>query len=215
MTTSLYAEAFKYRGSVKRDEAETLVAALGERHPESRQELAMLLAYFMPKAPKGKTVEAWVASAAAKKDIRAYLRFVCATGSEIVATDGHVLHKAPSELPRGLYDPVSMVKVWDLQEDCEKSPAGHPGKFPDYPRIIPKRDTVPLGWLPQEVISKGCLRVTQGDKTADFIPEQFELAASRCARGSIEGPNDSMLFEGDNGEVAVVLPRRTPTTKKA
>lgn len=215
MTTSLYAEAFKYRGSVKRDEAETLVAALGERHPESRQELAMLLAYFMPKAPKGKTVEAWVASAAAKKDIRAYLRFVCATGSEIVATDGHVLHKAPSELPRGLYDPVSMVKVWDLQEDCEKSPAGHPGKFPDYPRIIPKRDTVPLGWLPQEVISKGCLRVTQGDKTADFIPEQFELAASRCARGSIEGPNDSMLFEGDNGEVAVVMPRRTPTTKKA
>ena len=215
MTTSLYAEAFKYRGSVKRDEAETLVAALGERHPESRQELAMLLAYFMPKAPKGKTVEAWVASAAAKKDIRAYLRFVCATGSEIVATDGRVLHKAPSELPRGLYDPVSMVKVWDLQEDCEKSPAGHPGKFPDYPRIIPKRDTVPLGWLPQEVISKGCLRVTQGDKTADFIPEQFELAASRCARGSIEGPNDSMLFEGDNGEVAVVMPRRTPTTKKA
>lgn len=213
MATSLYAEAFKYRGSVKKDEAETIVAALGERHPESRQELAMLLAYFMPKAPKGKTVEAWVGSAAAKKDIRAYLRFVCATGSEIVATDGHVLHKAPSELPRGLYDPVSMVKVWDLQEDCEASPAGHPGKFPDYPRFIPKRQTAPLGWLPQEVIDKGRLRVTQGDKSADFIPEQFELAASRCTRGSIDGPNDSMLFEGDNGEVAVVMPLRGPKKK--
>lgn len=213
MTTSLYADAFKYRGSVKKDEAETIVAALGERHPESRQELAMLLAYFMPKAPKGKTVEAWVGSAAAKKDIRAYLRFVCATGSEIVATDGHVLHKAPSELPRGLYDPVSMVKVWDLQEDCETTPAGHPGKFPDYPRIIPKRQTVPLDWLPQDVIDKGRLRVTQGDKSADFIPEQFELAASRCTRGSIDGPNDATLFEGDNGEVAVVMPLREPKKK--
>lgn len=213
MTTSLYAEAFKYRGSVKKDQAETIVTALGERHPESRQELAKLLAWFMPKAPKGKTVEAWVASAAAKKDIRAYLRFVCATGSEIVATDGHVLHKAPSELPRGLYDPVSMVKVWDLQEDCTTLPPGHPGKFPDYPRIIPKRETAPLAWLPQEIIDKGRLRVTQGDKSADFIPEQFELAASRCIRGSIDGPNDSMLFEGDNGEVAVVMPLREPKKK--
>lgn len=206
----MYAAAFKYRGKINKSEAETLVATLGERHPESREELAMLLAYFMPKAPRGKTVEAWVGSAAGKKDIRKYLRYVCATGFEIVAADGHVLHKAPSFLPRGLYDPVSMAKVWDLYEDCAEMPEGHPGKFPDYPRIIPRRDTRLISELQTEVLAKGRMSVKQGEREAFFIPEQFERASQYCTRAGIAGPNDSMLLEGDAGQVAVVMPLREP-----
>lgn len=208
--SELYAAAFNYRGKIKGPEAEQVVKELAERHPEEHEALAKLLAFFMPKSPKGKTVEAWVASAASKKDIRAYLRFVCATGTELVATDGHRLHLTPGFLPRGLYDPVTYVKLWDLYEDCETVPAGHPGKFPDYRRIIPARDTVLLSSLGQQVLDKGRLRVTQGEKSADFFPEQFEAAKLHCTRGGIVGPNDSMLFEGDAGQVAVVMPLREP-----
>lgn len=211
----MYASAFKYRGKINKSEAETLVAALGERHPESREELAMLLAYFMPKSPRGKTVDAWVGAAASKKDIRRYLQYVCATGFEIVATDGHVLHKAPNFLPRGLYDPVSMVKVWDLYEDCAQVPEGHPGKFPEYPRIIPKRDTRLITELQTEVLTKGRMSIKQGAHEAFFMPEQFELAALHCTRAGIAGPNDPMLLEGDAGQVAVVSPLRTPRTGSA
>jgi hypothetical protein len=208
--SELYAAAFEHRGKIKTWEAEEIVKALAERHPSEHLGLAKLLAFFMPKSPKGKTVEAWVASAAAKKDVRAYLRFVCATGTELVATDGARLHLAPAFLPRGLYDPVTYVKLWDLYEDCNPVPAGHPGKFPEYRRVIPGRDTVLLSSLGQEVMGKGRIRVTQGAKSADFFPELFEAAKLHCSRAGLAGPGDSMLLEGDAGQVAVVMPLREP-----
>jgi hypothetical protein len=206
--SELYAAAFNYRGKIKGWEAEQVVKGLAERHPEEHEELAKLLAFFMPKSPKGKTVEAWVASAASKKDIRVYLRFVCATGTELVATDGNRLHLAPGFLPRGLYDPVSFVKLWDLYEDCETVPSGHPGKFPDYRRIIPTRDTVPLAELETAVIEKQTLRVSQGPVDAYFLPELFEAAKLFCTRGSLLDSRSPMLLEGEAGQIAVVSPQR-------
>ena len=215
MSEVLYREAFKWRGKINKKDAEREVLALFEAHPAAREGLSKLLSFFADKTPKAKTVEGWVALAAAKKDIRRYLSYVCATGTEIVATDGGRLHLAPSSLPRGLYDPVSFVKVFDLYEDCDGGKAdGHPGKFPDFQRVIPVRKTrlladVYLEGPPVKREKYGMvLDVITPGFAQTFLESQWRAAADRCTHCALEGPGYPALFEGPGGIKAVVMPLR-------
>lgn len=215
-TETLYREAFKWRGTVNKKAAEAEIIALYAQRPEMAPGLGKLLSFFAEKTPKAKTVEGWVGLAASKKDIRKYLQFVHANGFEIAATDGGRLHLAPSNLARGLYDPVSMVKVFDLWEDCsEGAVPGHPGKFPDYPRIIPHAVTVDKadaflegpavkrdGWMVVDVVTPEFVQ--------SFPETQWRQAADRCERVALRGADLAALFEGPGGIKAVVMPCRQP-----
>lgn len=220
MSEVLYREAFKWRGKINKKDAEREVLELFKAHPDAREGLSKLLSFFADKTPKAKTIEGWVALAAAKKDIRRYLSYVCATGTEIVATDGARLHLAPSSLPRGLYDPVSFVKVFDLYEDCDGGKAeGHPGKFPDYQRIIPRRDTHPLAdaFLEAPPVRRGkmgmVIDVITPGFSQTFFENQWRAIADRCTHCALEGPGHSALFEGPDGIKGVVMPLREPAAK--
>lgn len=214
---ALYREAFKSRGTVTRKAAEAEVLALYAQHPEMAPGLGKLLSFFAEKTPKAKTVEGWVGLAASKKDIRKYLQFVHSNGSEIVATDGGRLHLAPSSLPRGLYDPVSMVKVFDLWEDCGQGalPEGHPGKFPDYPRVIPHAETLDkaIAYLEEPAVKRDgwmVIDVVTPEFVQAFPETQWRQAADRCDRVALRGADLSVLFEGPEGLKAVVMPCRQP-----
>lgn len=222
MSEALYREAFKWRGKINKKDAEREVLELFKAHPEASEGLSKLLSFFADKTPKAKTVEGWVALAAGKKDIRRYLSYVCATGTEIVATDGRRLHLAPSCLPRGLYDPVSFVKVFDLYEDCDGGKAeGHPGKFPDYQRIIPRRDTRLLtdSYLESPPVKRAKMGMVidvvaiNGEFSQTFFENQWRAITHRCTHCALEGVGSSALFEGPDGIKAVIMPLREPAAK--
>lgn len=229
----LYAAAHQVnngRGLSKAD-LERTVVELFEDYPAEKKRLAALLSHFLPKAPSGKnlTVEQWVAKAVAVKDLRGYLSFVMSDGQVIVATDGHRLHGAPTTLPRGLYCPRTMIKLHDLQQDIEgEVPPGHPGKFPQWERILPKRvfsQTVAsceVALLPP--VGKGAskyqamhLRINDG-----FAAHDTHLAISylndvklRCNEISASSNGSAVRMDGPAGEFAVVMPIRVEATKAA
>ena len=113
----------------KADAQETL-RALADQYPEALPDLAGLYAYFMPtKSKTAKTAFDWVAQAAAVKDCREYLNFVYVTAEgDMVATDGHRLHRAPApaSLLPGYYDPRN--GDWVHGPDF--------AKYPDYARVL-------------------------------------------------------------------------------
>jgi hypothetical protein len=78
------------------------------------EELERLLPFFEPRMPaQAKTSEQWVKKAVGKKDHRSWVNFMYSDEGYLYATDGHRAHKAPTDLPSGCYDPVSMLKVED------------------------------------------------------------------------------------------------------
>lgn len=200
--TNLYSEAGKLKSAINKREAEQTVLALFERNPAEAEALARLLKFFMPTKAKAKTLEAWVASAAAVKDLRGYLKFVYSDGFHMVATDGARLHGAPATLPAGLYDPVSLAKVWELDD-----PAG-PGKYPDWQRVVPQRKTMPVDDVALTVVSKTETAFQHGAVLSKFITTQLNGALERCDRISVIDIASSALLEGDDGVFAVVMPLR-------
>ncbi|MNC36452.1 DNA polymerase III subunit beta [compost metagenome] len=167
-----------------------------------------MLALLKPPAVAAKTVAAWVAKAAAKKDIRKYLNYVYVNEGVMVATDGHRLHLAPSDLAPGLYDPKSMVKMFGL--DYEAS--GHPGKFPDYRRIIPSADVESVQLASVEIKERLKLftpcTVSLGGKSAAINLDYWEDALMRCTHVAIREAQQSLRLEGPGGVLAVVMPIR-------
>ena len=113
----------------KRD-AQATIRELADRYPDAVPDLAGLYAYFMPTKPKtAKTAFDWVAQAAAVKDCRAHLNWVYVTAEgDMVATDGHRLHRAPApaSLLPGYYDPRN--GDWVHGPDF--------AKYPDYARVL-------------------------------------------------------------------------------
>ena len=79
----------------------------------SQVEKCLLVNYFSPPlAKKPKTAFQWVALAAAKKDVREYLKYVYVTDQgEMVASDGERMHYAPTDIPGGFYCPKTGLKV--------------------------------------------------------------------------------------------------------
>jgi hypothetical protein len=85
--------------------------------------------HFQPATPaKPKTPQQWLAKAmAGKGEVRHYLQYIYADGSNLVATDGNRLHIwTVSDVADGYYD-KNMQKI---NEDA---------KFPDYKRVLPLR----------------------------------------------------------------------------
>ena len=201
---NLYSLAGKIQKPVNKRSAESIVLELHLRNPGEADALAQLLKFFMPTKSTAKTLTAWVASAAAVKDVRRYLSYVWSDGKTMVATDGHRLHGAPTDLPSGLYDPVSLQKVWDLDD-----PSG-PGRYPDWPRIVPQRETVALSEVSFLAISKTDTAFQFGTVLSTFNLQQIQQATERCERVSVINDSDSAYFEGPQGVFAVVMPNRKP-----
>jgi hypothetical protein len=89
--------------------------------------LVSMYNHFQPSTPaKPKTPQQWLAKAMAdKNDVRYYLQYIYADGSNLVATDGHRLHiHTANKLADGFYD-KNMQKI---NQDA---------KFPDYKRVLP------------------------------------------------------------------------------
>jgi len=71
-----------------------------------------LLLHFAPPRPsKPKTPFAWVAQACSPKDPRPQCHYVLASGGWMCATDGHRMHRAPTDLEDGVYHPRTGVPV--------------------------------------------------------------------------------------------------------
>lgn len=208
MSEELFRLTALYRGKLKKDAAEDLIVEMAARLPGEADNLARLLALIKPPAVVGKSLEAWVAKAAAKKDVRKYLNFVYVNDGSMVATDGHRLHMAPCDLEPGMYDPKSMVKMWGLDTEV----AGHPGRFPEYRRILPIADVEPVENAKVEIKERLKLftpcTVTLDGKTVGLNLEYWEQATARCTHVAVRGPHESLRLEGPNGILAVIMPTR-------
>lgn len=88
-------------------------------------QLIDLYNYFMPNYKKSKDLFSWVNNVVSKEETRYYLGKVFVKKGVMMATDGHRLHMAPTELEDGFYDPAGIKIEFD-------------GKFPDVKRVIPK-----------------------------------------------------------------------------
>lgn len=97
-----------------------------ELYPE---DIDALLLYFAPALPKkAKTVEQWVAKAAADaKEGREYLRYLYVKDGIVMASDGHRAHRGKTTLGDGYYCPRTFASV-----DFD-------GAFPDLNRMYPDR----------------------------------------------------------------------------
>jgi hypothetical protein len=102
--------------------------AAGETISEC-QKLALLL-YFAPSVPaKAKTPEQWLARFVANdKDVRSFLRYLHSDGTNMRATDGHILGWAPTNKPAGYYHPKTGDPV-----ECSLV-------YPNIKRVIPTRN---------------------------------------------------------------------------
>lgn len=213
MTKTLQQVAFESRGKVSKVDAARIIGDLAQTYPEAVPQLGRLLAVLQPAAKKAKDAFGWVAQAAAKKDIRKYLNYVMCDGTQAVATCGSRMHIAPCDKEPGLYDPKTGVKLYDL----DPSGANHPGKFPDWRRVVPNRtslsDTATFELERTEWAGAPAVFAAHG---GSGMPEKHWAGATeRCNRVHF-GANDwkdSIYFEGGNGERAVVMPFRMPTPK--
>ncbi len=97
------------------------------QHPDAVYQLSQIYNYFMPSAPaKAKTAFQWVARSCGDNDARAGLNFVWVDGEGfMVATNGHMLHMAPTTLARGYYHPKT-------GEPCNCDYI-----YPDWRRVVP------------------------------------------------------------------------------
>jgi DNA polymerase III sliding clamp (beta) subunit (PCNA family) len=125
---------------------------------DAYQILTTMYNHFQPSTPaKPKTPEQWLAKAMAdKNDVRYYLQYIYADGSNLVATDGHRLHiHTANKLPDGFYD-KNMQKI---NEDA---------KFPDYKRVLPNSNRVrhQSRKLTKDFLLSGEVRVHGGKEEA-------------------------------------------------
>jgi len=114
----------------KKPSKETVQEYLRElyaQHPDAAYQLAQIYNYFMPSAPaKAKTDFQWVARSCGDNDARAGLNFVWVDGEGfMVATNGHMLHMAPTTLARGYYHPKT------------GEPCNCDYKYPEWRRVVP------------------------------------------------------------------------------
>lgn len=215
--------AFTNRGKVKKAEAARLILELAEQFPDAIPKLGLLLALHQPPAQKADSVFAWVAKAVAAKDIRKYLQYVMCDGTMAVATDGTVLHAAPcTDKAPGLYCPKTGERVWLLESNYAQgeTPAGHPGCWPDWRRIVPRpgaramqdADAAQLGHM-----LMGKDPAVQGPNRTRIKQTQWGAARLRCNRvhWGDTAHVDSVYFEGPAGEFAVVMPFRKQFVEKA
>lgn len=215
--------AFLNRGKVKKTEAARLILELAAQYPEAVPKLGLLLAIHQPPAPKADTPYAWVAKAVALKDMRFYLHYVMCDGVSMVATDGSVMHVAPCDgREPGLYDPKTGERVWLLTHHYAdgETPAGHPGRFPDWRRVCPAVSDRQLSDVGSAILLHGVFGkdpIVQGPNLSAVKQTQWCAATLRCNRVAWGNTahDDSIYLKGPNGEQAVMMPFRKNALEKA
>lgn len=203
---NIHQVAFEFRGKVRKTEAQVIILELAKKYPDETVQLGQLLALMAPPMKKAGNTFAWVAKAvASNKESRKYLRFVMCTGTMMVATDGSRLHAAPqTDKAPGLYDPKSGERIFNLFENYPDGevPGDHPGKYPDWQRIVP-RDRHAAEVELEYAQFANTVAVGVGDV---WVPVEHWNAASRVYDRASFG--DSVYLEGSNGEFAVIMPLR-------
>lgn len=182
----------------KADAFATLQEAIkGDGRPSDYQ-LAKMYKFFLPGNVKTKTDFDWVALAVSKDTTRPYLHHVFVDDGIMVATDGHRMHHAPTELPDGFYDKAeNKIDIYM--------------KFPDYKRIIPARN-----FGPAKVWKFSMASVADGLRPAYLLDNGSHVNmkywnAALAGKGECEyycdGPTDPIRLEiGDR--LAVIMPTR-------
>lgn len=94
-------------------------------------DLARMYAYFVPSVNKSmakKDLFAWVALAAARKDVRYYLNCVASNALGLQATDGHRMHIIHNDntMPHGFYNEKSRHVIKDSEN----------WNYPDIKRVV-------------------------------------------------------------------------------
>jgi hypothetical protein len=118
----------RYTEKATRAEAYSLIVDMKMgRRKLSQEDIDSLLLYFAPSLPKNaKTVEQWVAKAAANaKEPRDYLRYLYVKDGVIMASDGNRAHRGETTLADGYYCPRTLARV------------DYDGVFPDLDRVYP------------------------------------------------------------------------------
>lgn len=110
----------------KKDALRERLQALAERHPESIDDLAVILrsAVWPNKAPPS-TAWGWLCQAVGTDATRpAWMRQVWCDGAWAWATNGHWVARIADDRPRGLYDPRTGVVTGEpeqIQTDAERA----------------------------------------------------------------------------------------------
>jgi DNA polymerase III sliding clamp (beta) subunit (PCNA family) len=180
--------------------------------------LVSMYNHFQPSTPaKPKTPEQWLAKAMAdKNDVRYYLQYICADGSNLVATDGHRLHiytantlpDGVKTLPDGFYD-KNMQKI-ELD-----------AKFPNYKRVLPNSSRMghESRKLTKSFLLSGEIRVHGGKEEAInvigdiWVNKQYLVDAlsfwdsSETVEINYAGAMDSITISA-NDCLAVIMPIR-------
>lgn len=100
--------------AVKASKAEAFAILLELKHGGTitQKQIDSMLLHFAPKTnEKAKTALEWVAKAAALKDQRIYLNYVCVTKGVAYASNGHVAHRADVSVADGYYCPKTLLRV--------------------------------------------------------------------------------------------------------
>lgn len=85
---------------------------------------AQLYAFFLPTpSRKPKSLFDWVWLAVGRKDVRYYLNYAYSDGEFLYGTDGHRMHRAPTDLAAGFYDAAGNQVEVDA-------------KYPDISRVV-------------------------------------------------------------------------------
>jgi DNA polymerase III sliding clamp (beta) subunit (PCNA family) len=167
--------------------------------------------HFQPSLPaKPKTPQQWLAKAmAGKGDVRYYLQYIYADGSNLVATDGHRIHLyTANTLSDGFYN----KNIFKINEDA---------KYPDYKRVLPNPNRVrhQSRKLTKSFLLSGEVRVHSGKEEAIniigdvWVKKQYLLDAlsfwdsSETVEINYAGAMDSITISA-NDCLAVVMPIR-------
>jgi len=161
--------------------------------------LANLYSFFIPNTPKVKTDFQWVHTAISTEATRYYLNYVYVADGEMVATDGHRLHLAKTELENGFYDKAGNKVEVDAT-------------FPDYHRVIPE-PAKPYSWVAahcevREIGDNGLAYIlTNG---AGVNKKYWDIASQGADVVDFDMADEAtpLRMDFENGRLAVVMPMR-------
>lgn len=166
-------------------------------------QLVKLYSFFSPPPGKLKTPFQWVNMAVDKKGKRYNLRHVYVEDGTMIATDGHRLHRLPTDLDNGFYDKNSVR----IEVDAS---------FPNYHRVIPEMKGERHTWTRAgcDVIAAHSANTTEIYKlpNGDTVNKKYWDAAT-LGEDSIDFYQDEkygpvrIVFE-DPDKIAVVMPGR-------
>lgn len=152
----------------------------------------------------------WVAGAVAKNDVRPFLNYVYSTGTYLVASDGHRMHYAPTDLPEGYYHPETQEAVLNILY-----------RFPQWERLARpyvEGDLVDAKFTTDHPLmdypAKGREYVgLDGDAYDLRYVKKACFKAPFVIRNITNTSNTTIRIDYDNGFRAVLLPMKLPKKK--